>query len=75
MAKVINIKWETDGYEIDLPNEVTIPDCFMDSDAGPDVDAISDWLSDMSGWLHDGFGSVFMAASRTNDTTKKYCRW
>lgn len=42
MAKVINIKWETDGYEIDLPNEVTIPDCFMDSDAGPDVDAISD---------------------------------
>lgn len=45
MAKVINIKWETDGYEIDLPNEVTIPDCFMDSDAGPDVDAISDWLS------------------------------
>ena len=34
MAKVINIKWETDGYEIDLPNEVTIPDCFMDSDAG-----------------------------------------
>ncbi len=31
MAKVINIKWETDGYEIDLPNEVTIPDCFMDS--------------------------------------------
>ena len=36
MAKVINIKWETDGYEIDLPNEVTIPDCFMDSDAGPD---------------------------------------
>ena len=58
MAKVINIKWETDGYEIDLPNEVTIPDCFMDSDAGPDVDAISDWLSDMSGWLHDGFEIV-----------------
>lgn len=39
-------------------NEVTIPDCFMDSDAGPDVDAISDWLSDMSGWLHDGFEIV-----------------
>lgn len=58
MAKVINIKWETDGYEIDLPNEVTIPDCFMDSDAGPDVDAISDWLSDMSGWLHDGLEIV-----------------
>lgn len=38
MAKVINIKWETDGYEIDLPNE--------------------DWLSDMSGWLHDGFEIV-----------------
>ena len=52
MAKVINIKWETDGYEIDLPNEVTIPDCFMDSDAGPDVDAISDWLSDMSCLLY-----------------------
>ena len=58
MAKVINIKWESDGYEIDLPYEVTIPDCFMDSDAGPDVDAISDRLSDMSGWLHDGFEIV-----------------
>lgn len=58
MAKAINIKWETDGYEIDLPNEVTIPNCFMDSDAELDLDAISNWLSDMSGWLHDGFEIV-----------------
>ena len=58
MAKVINIKWETDGYEMDLQMVVTIRDFFMDSDAGPDVDAISDWLSDMSGWLHDGFEIV-----------------
>ncbi len=24
--KAINIKWETDGENVELPNEVTIPD-------------------------------------------------
>ena len=54
MAKVINIKWETDGQEVDLPNEIDIPEKFIDED-GIDEDAVSDWISDETGWLHDGF--------------------
>lgn len=54
MARVINIKWETDGQEVDLPNEIDIPEKFIDED-GIDEDAVSDWISDETGWLHDGF--------------------
>lgn len=57
MAKAINIKWETDGYEVDLPEEFEIPERFIDED-GVDEDAVSDWLSDETGWLHDGFEIV-----------------
>lgn len=55
MYKAINIKWDTDGCEIDLPDEVKIPERFIDKD-GVDEEAVSDWLSD--GWLHDGFEIV-----------------
>ena len=37
MAKVINIKWETDGQEVDLPNEIDIPEKFIDEDG---IDAL-----------------------------------
>lgn len=55
--KAINIKWATDGYEVELPNEVDIPERFVNENE-VDVEAVSDWLSDMSGWLHDGFEIV-----------------
>lgn len=54
MAKVINVKWETDGYNVDLPKEFEIPKRFIDKD-GIDEDAVADWLSDETGWLHNGF--------------------
>lgn len=54
MAKATNIKWETDGYDVNLPNEIEIPKEFINFD-GVDEDAVSDWLSDTTGWLHDGF--------------------
>lgn len=57
MAKVINVKWETDGYDVDLPTEFEIPEEFIDED-GIDEDAVSDWLSDKTGWLHNGFDIV-----------------
>ena len=41
---VSNIKWETDGEEIDLPTEVEVED-------GLDDDQIADYLSDTYGWL------------------------
>lgn len=28
--KVTNIQWETDGYNVDLPTELTIPEDFID---------------------------------------------
>lgn len=54
MAKVVDIKWETDGYDVDLPTEMEIPEYFIDGD-GIDEEAVSDWISDETGWLHDGF--------------------
>lgn len=54
MYKAVNIKWETDGYDAVLPHEMTIPEEFIDED-GLDADAVSDWLSDQTGWLHNGF--------------------
>lgn len=55
MAKATDIKWEIDGYDVDLPNEFDIPNTFIDEDGGIDEDAVSDWLSDETGYLHDGF--------------------
>jgi hypothetical protein len=46
---VTNIKWETDGYEVNnLPNEVEVDDNLSD-------DEIADYLSDEYGWLVDSF--------------------
>lgn len=54
MAKAVDIKWETDGYDVDLPTEMKIPECFIYEDE-IDEEAVSDWISDETGWLHDGF--------------------
>ena len=32
MYKATNIKWETDGCEVDLPSEINIPKRFIDKD-------------------------------------------
>lgn len=45
--KVVDIIWETDGEDIDLPTEMEIPDS-IDPD---DDDAITDYLSDETGFL------------------------
>lgn len=54
MAKAVNIKWVTDGYDVELPDEMEIPEEFITED-GIDEDDVSDWLSDETGWLHNGF--------------------
>ncbi|MCT7397728.1 hypothetical protein N5B56_01335 [Eubacterium sp. LFL-14] len=54
MAKAVNVKWETDGCDVDLPTQFEIPERFIDEN-GVDTEAVSDWLSDENGWLHDGF--------------------
>lgn len=52
--KAINIKWDTDGEEVNLPNEIEIPD-WVDKE---DDDEISDYLSDVTGFCHFGFELV-----------------
>lgn len=46
-AKAIDIEWETDGEEVNLPTDVKLPP-EIDED---DDDAICDYLSDEYGWL------------------------
>lgn len=51
--KAINILWDTDGEEVNLPNEIEIPD-WVDKEN----DEISDYLSDETGFCHFGFELV-----------------
>ena len=51
--KATNIQWVVEGdenEEVNLPDEIDIPKGMEDDD-----DAISDYLSDTTGFLHAGF--------------------
>ena len=52
--KAINILWDTDGEEVNLPNEIEIPDWIDENDD----DEISDYLSDVTRFCHFGFEIV-----------------
>ena len=54
--KATNIKWDVDNKEDIkyLPTEVEIPPEIAEA-ASVDEDAISDYLSDLSGYCHWGF--------------------
>jgi hypothetical protein len=64
MLKAINIKWDTDGdMEVsnELPTEMIIPDELEEmykKDREYALEEISDWLSDETGFCHDGFKVV-----------------
>ncbi len=47
--KAIEILWDTDGQDVELPNEIEVPD-YME-----DENEISDYLSDLTGFCHNGF--------------------
>lgn len=61
MLKAINIKWDTDGdKEVfnELPTEMIIPDELEEmykKDREYALEEISNWLSDETGFCHDGF--------------------
>lgn len=61
MLKAINIKWDTDGdKEVlnELPTEMIIPNELEElykKDREYALEEISDWLSDETGFCHDGF--------------------
>lgn len=64
MLKAINIKWDTDGdMEVlnALPTEMIIPNELEElykKDREYALEEISDWLSDETGFCHDGFEVV-----------------
>lgn len=64
MLKAINIKWDTDGDEEvlqDSPTEMIIPDElaeYYSADREYATEEISDWLSEETGFCHDGFEIV-----------------
>lgn len=64
MLKAINIKWDTDGdMEVsnELPTEMIVPDELEEmykKDREYALEEISDWLSDETGFCHDGFKVV-----------------
>lgn len=64
MLKAINIKWDTDGdmkVSNELPTEMIIPDELEEmykKDREYALEEISDWLSDETGFCHDGFEVV-----------------
>ena len=60
VIKVTDIDWDTDGEDVDLPTEVDIPYYDLDLDGTEEddyiiEDEISEYLSDVYGWLHNGF--------------------
>ena len=61
MLKAKNIKWDTDGdMEVfnELPTEMIVPDELEEmykKDKEYALEEISDWLSDETGFCHDGF--------------------
>lgn len=64
MLKAKNIKWDTDGdMEVlnELPTEMIVPDELEEmykKDKEFALEEISDWLSDETGFCHDGFEMV-----------------
>lgn len=58
--KALNIKWETDGYDVELPNEVQIPN-------GISEDEVTDYLSDTFGWLINSYELEFDADDEYTD--------
>lgn len=54
MPRVKNIKWETGECNVKLPTEFEIPERFC-KDGSVDEDAVSNWISDVTSWLHNGF--------------------
>ena len=55
--KAINIEWDVDDErDLDyLPEEISIPDDMVDEYGEVDEDEISDYISDVTGFCHNGF--------------------
>lgn len=70
VIRAVDITWDVDGGDPDLPAEVEIPaeltDRFPGGLSEELSDAVGDWLSDKYGWCHDGFRLVEAAGKPEN---------
>lgn len=66
--KAINIKWDTDGENVKLPNEIELPFGMVGEDE------ISDYISDETGFCHYGFELIVGLCSFPDDD-KDYCKY
>ena len=56
--KATNIQWDTDGEQEvfgELPTEIEIPKDFVGENGEVDEGAVSDYISDETGFCHYGF--------------------
>lgn len=56
-----NIDWDTDGEDIDLPNEIEIPAHITD------IDEVSDYITNVTGFCHRGFGVTSSIHNKPED--------
>ena len=66
--KAINIVWDTDGEYVELPNEIELPFGMVDEDE------ISDYISDETGFCHNGF-ELIVGLCTFPDDDKNYCKY
>ncbi len=45
----MDIQWDTDGEDVELPDEIEIPEGMIDEDE------ISDYISEQTGFCYKGF--------------------
>lgn len=61
--KATKIKWDIDyGDNVDLPTEIEIPEDVVNEatdEDGIDDEVISDYITDLTGYCHQGFEIVF----------------
>lgn len=59
-ARVYNIQYDTDGFEVDLPTIITfeIPKDLTDEDEIEDF--VSDEISNQTGYCHFGFELIYI---------------
>lgn len=65
MIKATDIKWNTDGEDIDLPSEIVIPDDFKGD--------IGDYISDVTGFCHFGYSIEGGNEEGEDDDDKSEC--
>lgn len=66
--KAINIKWDTDGEIVDLPNEIEIPEGMSDEEE------VSDYISNVTGFCHKGFSLNKILVIPANVCIKRFYR-